>query len=71
MAEITQKKGGLSRRTITVICSIALAAVVITLLSYERIDILYVLASLSVVALLVIVATSKLEGEEEAKKQKV
>lgn len=38
------------------------AAVIIALLYFERIDVLYILATLGLVALLLIVAFSNLEG---------
>lgn len=64
MAEImTNKTRRLNSRTLIVFWSGLIAAVIITLLVYERIDILYVLATISLVALLTIVATSNLEGK--------
>lgn len=45
----------------TLIISLVAAAVIIALLYFERIDVLYILATLSLVALLVIVARANLE----------
>lgn len=57
------KKGGFSRRTVTAFWSVLVVAVIIALLVYERIDVLYLLATLALVILLGIVATSDLEGK--------
>jgi hypothetical protein len=61
MAETANKGGGLSRRTTTLLAILGVGAVVIALLVYERIDVLYLLATIALVALLAIVATSDLE----------
>jgi hypothetical protein len=60
------KTKGLSRRSLTLIISLAVGAIIVWLLYIERIDVLYILATLSLVVLLAIVATSNL-GEFEAK----
>ncbi len=46
----------------TLIYGAIVAAAIIALLYYERIDILYILATLGLVVLLLIVAFSNLEG---------
>ena len=53
---VTQKR----RRRLTVLISFAVVALIITLIVTEQVAILYVLATLSVVALLVVVAWSDL-----------
>lgn len=64
MAETTTNKPRrFSRRMTTVLWSAIVAAITITLLAYERIDVLYLLATISLVVLLVVVATSNLEGK--------
>lgn len=55
----------LSRRLLTVLWSVAIGALTIILLAYERIDVLYVLATIALVVLLVIVANADLEGKKE------
>ena len=52
-----------SRRVVTIFWSVIVAAITIALLSYQRIDVLYILATLALVALLVVVATADLEGK--------
>ena len=56
----TQKK--LSRRTIALLWLVGVAVVIGALIAYEQISILYVLATLSLVVLLLIVGFSDLEG---------
>lgn len=63
MAETVKKGQALSRRTITILASLTAGAVIIALLAYERVDILYLLATIALVALLAMVATSDLEGK--------
>ncbi|HZH35233.1 MAG TPA: hypothetical protein VEX64_10355 [Pyrinomonadaceae bacterium] len=64
MASNIQATGGkMSRRTMTLLISAAVAALIIGLLYYERIDALYILATLGLVALLIIVAKADLIGE--------
>ncbi len=46
----------------TLIYGAIVAAVIMALLYYERIDVLYILATLGLVVLLLIVAFSNLEG---------
>ena len=59
---MTAKQGKLSRRSTALIWPIAVAVVIGTLIYLEQISILYVLATLSLVALLLIVAFSDLEN---------
>ena len=49
----------------TLIYSAIVAAVIVTLLYYERIDVLYILATLGLVVLLLVVAFANLEGNAE------
>lgn len=60
MANTNQPKR-FSNRTITILCSLLVGAVIIALLSYERIDVLYLLSTIGLVVLLCIVAFSDLE----------
>ncbi|HEX7173678.1 MAG TPA: hypothetical protein VF240_00150 [Pyrinomonadaceae bacterium] len=53
---------GKSRRRKTIVITLAVVAVVIALIAYEQVALLYVISTLSVVALLFIVAWSNLEG---------
>ncbi len=55
-------KKKLSRRTSALLWMVAVAIVVGVLVAYEQISILYVLATLSLVSLLTIVAFADLEG---------
>lgn len=65
MAETTiNQPRRFSRRLITTFWSVVVALAIIALLVYERIDVLYILATLALVALLVTVATSNLEGRK-------
>jgi hypothetical protein len=57
-----EKRRKRNRRLITLAWVVGLAALIIFLLIKERADILYVLATLSVTALLVIVALADLSG---------
>lgn len=59
MADITSKY---SRRTVALFWLAIVAVVIGTLIAFEKIAILYVLATVSLVALLVIVAFSDLEN---------
>lgn len=54
-----------NNRTTTVFGSAIVAALIIALLVYERTDVLYVLATISLVVLLVVVATANLEGKSK------
>ncbi len=54
------------RRRMTVLWSAAAALLIILLLRYEQIALLYVLATLSVTALLIIVSLSDLSGARKA-----
>jgi hypothetical protein len=56
------KKSKLSRRSVALLWLVAVAIVIGTLIYLEQIAILYVLATISLVALLVGVAFSDLEG---------
>lgn len=49
----------------TLIYSAIVAAVIVALLYYERIDVLYILATLGLVVLLLIVAFANLQGTAE------
>lgn len=51
-----------SRRRKTLLWTVAVIAVVVTLLVYEQIALLYVLSTFSVVALLIVVGWSNIEG---------
>lgn len=55
------KKGGISRRKLAMIWMVAVAALIGVLIAYEQISILYVLATLSIVVLLLIVGFTDLE----------
>lgn len=55
-------KKGLSRRTQALIYMLAVAIVIGVLIAYEQISILYVLATLSIVVLLLIVGFTDLES---------
>jgi len=59
---MTAKQGKLGRRSIALIWLIAVAVVIGTLIYLEQIAILYVLATMSLVALLLVVAFSDLEN---------
>ena len=59
---MTAKQGKLSRRSTALIWLVAVSIVIGTLIYLEQISILYVLATLSLVALLVIVAFADLEN---------
>jgi heme O synthase-like polyprenyltransferase len=54
------------RKTITLVWALALAAVVIALIYFERTAILYILCTLGVTALLLVVAFSDLGENSEA-----
>lgn len=62
-SNIKPKRKGLSRRMMTLIYGAIVAAVIVALLYYERIDVLYILATLGLVALLLTVAFANLEGK--------
>ena len=55
-------KGRFSRRTLSLIWFLAVAVLIGILIAYEQISVLYVLATLSLVVLLLIVGFSDLEG---------
>jgi len=59
---MTAKQGKLGRRSIALIWLIGVAVVIGTLIYLEQIAILYVLATISLVALLLVVAFSDLES---------
>lgn len=59
---MAQKKKGLSRRTAALLWMLLVAIVIGTLIAYEQISILYVLATLALVSLLLIVGFADLEG---------
>lgn len=59
---MTAKQGKLSRRSTALVWLISVAIVIGTLIYLEQIAILYVLATMSLVALLLIVAFSDLEN---------
>ncbi|GEM_PF-2912740 len=65
MSETKKDGKGLSRRTITLLWVAGVSALIIFLLYKEQIAILYLLATLSVTALLVIVATADLSGAKD------
>ncbi|MBP9664979.1 MAG: hypothetical protein KBD94_10175 [Pyrinomonadaceae bacterium] len=58
---MANKKGGISRRKLAMIWMVAVAALIGVLIAYEQISILYVLATLSIVVLLLIVGFTDLE----------
>ena len=58
---MANKKGGLSRRTQALIYMLGVAIIIGVLIAYEQISILYVLATLSIVVLLLIVGFTDLE----------
>lgn len=66
MAETINRQPRFSRRLTTIFWSAVVALAIIALLIYERIDILYILATLALVTLLVVVATSNLEGKSKS-----
>lgn len=59
---MTAKQGKLSRRSTALIWLIGVAIVIGTLIYLEQIAILYVLATMSLVSLLIVVAFSDLEN---------
>lgn len=59
MANKTKKLG---RRTVALLWMLFVAVVIGVLIAYEQIPILYVLATLSIVALLLVVGFADLEG---------
>lgn len=65
---MAERNSKFSRRTIALFWSLGIGAVIAALLYYEQIAVLYVLATISLVALLLIVAFSDLEkvGRENA-----
>ncbi|MGE3466140.1 MAG: hypothetical protein AB7J13_04345 [Pyrinomonadaceae bacterium] len=56
------KKGKFSRRTWALFIMLSVAIVIGVLIAYEQISMLYVLATLSIVALLLVVGFSDLEA---------
>lgn len=56
-----------SRRMLTLFWSALIAVITITLLAYERVDVLYILATIALIVLLAVVATSDLEGKTRTK----
>ena len=58
----SNNKMKLSRRTIALLLMLFVAVVIGTLIAYEQISILYVLATLSLVTLLLVVGFADLEG---------
>ena len=62
-SNIEPKKRKFSRRMMTLFYFVIVAAVIATLLAYERIDVLYILSTLGLVVLLLIVAFADLEGK--------
>ena len=68
MTETTiNKPRRFSRRMLTLFWSAIIAIITITLLAYERVDILYILATISLIVLLAVVANSDLEGKTKVK----
>ena len=59
---MAQKTKKYSRRTLALIWMLAVTVVIGVLIAYEQISILYVLATLSIVALLLVVGFADLEG---------
>ena len=59
---MANKKGGLSRRTQALIYMLGVAIIIGVLIAYEQISILYVLATVSIVVLLLIVGFTDLES---------
>jgi hypothetical protein len=59
---MSTNKKGLSRRTLALLWMLLVAIVIGVLIAYEQISILYVLATLSIVILLLIVGFADLEG---------
>lgn len=59
---MVQNKKGLSRRTLALLWMLLVAIVIGTLIAYEQISVLYVLATLTLVGLLLIVGFANLEG---------
>lgn len=55
-------KKKMGRRTLALIWMLVVAVVIGVLIAYEQISVLYVLATLSIVALLLIVGFADLEG---------
>ena len=54
----------LSRRTVAFLYLVAVSIVIGVLIAYEQISILYVLASVALIALLLVVGFADLEGAE-------
>lgn len=63
---MSKKEKGLSRRMKAILSVLIVAIVVGVLISYEQIALLYVLATLGIVALLVVVGWADLESVERA-----
>lgn len=65
---MAEKTSRFSRRTIALFWCLAIGVIIATMLYYEQIALLYVLATISLVALLLIVAFADLEkvGRESA-----
>ncbi len=59
---MSTNKNRLSRRTLALLWMVLVAIVIGVLIAYEQISILYVLATLSIVVLLLIVGFADLEG---------
>ena len=63
---MANSKKKIGRRTLALLWMLAVAVVIGVLIAYEQISILYVLATLSIVALLLIVGFADLEGVSRA-----
>lgn len=61
-----QGKKGMSRRALTLLIMLAVSIVIGVLIANEQISILYVLATLSIVALLLVVGFADLEAVSRA-----
>jgi len=59
---MSDKKKKMSRRTMALLLMLSVAIVIGTLIAYEQISLLYVLATFSIVALLIIVGFADLEA---------
>jgi hypothetical protein len=61
---MAKKKNGMGRRTKVLLWLVGVAVVIGVLISYEQIAMLYVLATLAIVALLIVVGFADLESVE-------
>jgi hypothetical protein len=63
---MAKKTGRFSRRTQALLIMLAVGVIVAVMIAYEQISLLYVLATLSIVALLLVVGFADLESVSRA-----